>query len=125
MDDVLAVVEAFNRAFAANDVERYFSFVDDGITLFTPSNPYRVEGIEDDREEFEWSLETGRSRVGLWQGMQPHVQRFGDVAVVSSFVRGAFGPAGDETLAYWKITDVLVKRPEGWKVVHIHVSGTR
>lgn len=121
-EEVLAVVRAFNDAFAANDPDRYFSFVDPEIVVLTPSNPYRVEGLQDDREEFEWGLRTGRSRVGYFQELQPLVRVHGDVAVVTYYSRGSYGPG--ETVAYLKETDVLVRRADGWKIVHIHVSST-
>lgn len=123
--EVLEVIEAFNRAFADNDPDRYFSYIDGNITVLTPPNPYRVEGVPDDREEFEWGIRTGKSRVGYFQEMQPRVQLYGDVAVVTYFSRGSYGPEGDEVVAYLKETDVLVRREEGWKIVHIHVSATR
>lgn len=120
---VWAVVEAFNRAFAANDPERYFAFVDEAITVLTPGNPYRVEGVADDREEFELGLRDGYSRVAYFQEMQPHVQVHGDTAVATYFSRGRYGPEGAARTAYYKETDVLVRRAAGWKIVHIHVSG--
>ncbi|MGH7542973.1 MAG: YybH family protein [Gemmatimonadota bacterium] len=120
--EVLDVIETWNQAFAANDPDRYFTFIDEDITVLTPSNPYRVEGIPDDREEFEWGIRTGRSRVGYFQEMQRHLQRYGDVAVVTYFSRGSYGPDGKEVVAYLKETDVLVRREDGWKIVHIHVS---
>ena len=119
---VLQVIEEFNRAFAANDPERYFSYIDEQITVITPSNPYRVEGIRDDREEFEYGIRSGAARVGYFQEMQPKVQLLGETAVVTYFSRGSYGPEG-KTL-YFKETDVLVKREGKWKVVHIHVSAT-
>lgn len=122
--EILQVIEAFNRAFADNDPDRYFTFIDEDITVLTPSNPYRVEGIPDDREEFEWGIRTGRSRVGYFQELQPHVQRYGDVAVVTYFSRGSYGPEGEAVVAYLKETDVLVRREGTWKIVHIHVSTT-
>lgn len=121
-DEVLDVVRAFNDAFAANDPDRYFAFVDREIVVLTPSNPYRVEGITDDREEFEWGLRTRRNRVGYFQELQPSVRVFGDVAVVTYYSRGSYGP--EESVAYLKETDVLVRRAGEWKVVHIHVSDT-
>lgn len=122
--EILDVIEAFNTAFADNDPDRYFTFIDEDITVLTPSNPYRVEGIPDDREEFEWGIRTGKSRVGYFQELQPHVQLYGDTAVVTYFSRGSYGPEGGETVAYLKETDVLVRREDGWKIVHIHVSAT-
>lgn len=120
--EVLSTIEQFNRAFANNDPDTYFTFIDDDITVLTPSNPYRVEGIADDREEFEFSLKTGRGKIGYFQEMQPRVQIFGKTAVVSYFSRGSYGP--ENTVLYLKETDVLVKQSGRWKIVHIHVSAT-
>ena len=123
--EVWQVVQDFNTAFASNDPDKYFSYVDDDITVITPANPYRVEGVIDDREEFEYSLRKGNARVGYWQAMQPKVQLYGETAVVTFFARGSFGPEGQAQTVYWKITDVLVKKNKQWKVVHIHVSATQ
>jgi ketosteroid isomerase-like protein len=120
--EVWAVVEAFNRAFAANDPARYFDFVAEEITVLTPGNPYRVEGRADDREEFELGLRAGYSRVEYFQEMQPRVQVYGDTAVATYFSRGRYGPEGAARAAYYKETDVLVRRAAGWKIVHVHVS---
>ncbi len=120
--EVFETVRAFNRAFAANDPETYFTFVDDGITLLLPSCPYRVDGKADDREEFEFGLGRGWTRVGYFQEMQPKVQLHGDVAVVTYFSRGSYGEGANEKVRCYKETDIWVKRPDGWKVVHIHLS---
>ena len=116
------VVEDFNRAFAANDIEAYFRFVDDGISVLTPGNPYRVEGLNADREEFEFSLRAGSGRVGYFQEMQPSVTVHGDVAVATYFSRGSYGP--ENRTAYYKETDVLIKKGGTWKIIHIHVSSS-
>lgn len=121
--EVLEVIEKFNQAFANNNPDTYFTFIDDEITIITPSNPYRVEGIKDDREEFEYSLKTGRGRVGYFQEMQPKVQLFGNVVIVTYFSRGSYGP--ENKVFYLKETDVLVKKAGKWKIVHIHVSATK
>jgi ketosteroid isomerase-like protein len=119
---VLQVIKDFNRAFKNNDPEKYFTFIDDHITVITPSNPYRVEGIKDDREEFEYGIRSGSARVGYFQEMQPKVQLYGDVAVVTYFSRGSYGPEGQAKTLYFKETDVLVRKAGSWKIVHIHVS---
>ena len=122
VEEVLRVVRAFNDAFEANDADRYFDFIDEDIVVLTPANPYRVEGLEHDRAEFEWGLETGRTRIGYFQELQPLVRVHGKVAVVTYYSRGSYGP--DEAVAYLKETDVLVRREDGWKITHIHVSAT-
>lgn len=120
--EVWQAVEAFNQAFAANDPDRYFEWIDDEIVVLVPGSPYRVEGLPDDREEFEFGLREGYSRVGYFQELQPRVQIFGNVAVATYYSRGSYGPQGQARTLYLKETDVLVKRDERWKVVHIHVS---
>jgi len=122
--EVWRVVEAFNRAFAQNDAESYFRFVGEEITVLTPSNPYRVEGLTADRSEFEAGLRSGVTRVHFFQELQPKVQVYGDVSVVTYFSRGSYGPEGAARTAYFKETDVLVRRAGSWQVVHVHVSET-
>jgi ketosteroid isomerase-like protein len=122
--EVLEVVREWNRAFARNDVDTYFSYIDAGVTVITPSSPYRVEGIGDDRAIFERDLKSGRGRVGFFREMQPLVQRFGDLAVVTYYSRGDYGPESADRTLHYKETDVLLKREGRWRIVHIHVSAT-
>jgi ketosteroid isomerase-like protein len=111
--EVWQVITAFNRAFAANDPDTYFTFIDEDVVVLTPSNPYRVEGLAADREEFEIGLREGYSRVTYFQEMQSRINVYGDTAIVTYFSRGRYGPEGSATAAYLKETDVLVKRPDG------------
>jgi ketosteroid isomerase-like protein len=120
--EVLETIQNWNKAFAANDSETYFQFIHDEITLFLPSSPYRVEGKQDDREEFEYSLKKGWTRVGYFQEMQPRVQIFGNTAIVTYHNRGTYGEGDNEKTANLKETDVLVREGGNWKVIHIHVS---
>ena len=122
--DVWQVVEAFNRAFVAGDVEGYFAFIDEEITVLTPTNPYRVEGREDDREEFAWGLRAGTGRVSYFQELQPLVRVSGDMALVTYYSRGSYGSEGAQKTLYLKETDVLIRRQDGWKILHIHVSAS-
>lgn len=118
----LATVREFNRAFAANDPARYFEFIDEGLTLFTPSSPCRVDGRAADREEFEFSLRTGATRVNFFQELGPSVQVCGDTAIVTYVSRGSYGDGERTGLRYLKETDVLAFRDDRWRIVHIHVS---
>src|SRR4029077_1659304 len=110
------VIDAFNRAFAANDPDQYFTFVDPDITVLTPGNPYRVEGIAADRAEFEFGIREGITRVGYFQEMQPLIRVYGDTAVVTYFSRGRYGIGDKARTAYLKETDVLIRRDTGWKI---------
>lgn len=122
--EVWDVVTAFNQAFATNAAERYFALMDDDLSVLTPGNPYRVDGVPPDREGFEHGLRTGDGLVGYFQALQPRVRVYGEVAVVTYHSRGRYGPEGRSRVAYLKETDVLVKRAGAWKIAHIHVSAT-
>ena len=122
--EVLETIKKWNNAFAANDPGTYFQFIHDEITLFLPATPFRVEGKQDDREEFEYSLKKGWTRVGYFQELQPKVQIIGNTAIVTYHNRGTYGEGDNEKTVNLKETDVLVNENGNWKVIHIHVSGT-
>ena len=72
--EVLEVVRGWNDAFASNDPATYFTYIHDDLTLFIPSSPYRIDGKQDDKDEFEWSLNKSRTKVHFFQELQPTVQ---------------------------------------------------
>ena len=123
--EVLKTIKEWNNAFAANDPTTYFQFIHDDITLFIPSNPYRIEGKYDDREEFEYSLKKGWTKVGYFQELQVKIQVIGNTAIVTYYNRGTYGEGSSEKTLYLKETDVLVKENGRWKVIHIHVSDSK
>ncbi len=116
-----AVVTAWNDAFEANDAEKYFSYIAPDIVVLTPGSPYRVQFKDPDRREVEFGVKEGYARVRFFQELDPIVDVYGDVAVVTYYSRG-FWSSSDAPMAYLKETDVLVKRNGKWQVVHIHVS---
>ncbi len=118
---VWETIETWNRAFSENDPDTYFTFIADEITLLLPSSPYRVEGKPDDMEEFRFFLNRGATRVGFFQELQPQVTVIGEMAFVCYYSRGFYGePEGQ--MATFKETDILKRTPEGWKIIHIHLS---
>lgn len=121
-EQIWEVVSKFNQAFAENDTDEYFSHLDDEVIVIIPSNPYRLEGVEADREGFVYYLKNGAARVGYFQALQPHIRLSGNTAVVTYHSRGAYGPEGGEHTRYLKETDVLEKQGGGWKIIHIHIS---
>jgi ketosteroid isomerase-like protein len=120
--EVLKTIKEWNNTFSANNPDAYFEFIHDEITLFLPGSPYRVDGKHDDREEFEYSLKKGWTRVGFFQEMQPKIQLIGNIAIVTYHNRGTYGEGDKEKTINLKETDVLVKEDGKWKVIHIHVS---
>jgi ketosteroid isomerase-like protein len=121
--EVLKVITAFNKAFANNNVDEYFEFIHDDLTLFIAASPYRIDGKKVDKEEFVWSLKKERTKVSFFQELQAKVQILSPTsALVTYHNRGAYGPDEKEQIAYLKESDVLVLENEKWKIIHIHVS---
>ena len=120
--EVLAVIKIWNDAFAKNDLEKYFSYIHDSLTLFVPSSPYRIDGKIDDKEEFTYSLDKGWTRVGYFHELQPKVRIYGNTAIVTYHSRGTYGTDDSEKEGYLKETDILIKENNQWKIMHIHVS---
>jgi ketosteroid isomerase-like protein len=120
--EVWTIVRRWNKAFAANEVNEYFNYLHDDATVIVPSNPYRIDSKERDREEFVWSLSKGLTNVQFFQEIQPKVQIFGSTAIVTYYSRGVYG--NQQTMVYLKETDILIKEGSKWKIIHIHVSRT-
>lgn len=119
-EEVLNTITEWNNHFARNDPEEYFKFLNKDITLFIGSSPYRIDGLEKDREEFEYSLKQGWTSVGYFQMLQINIQVYGGTAVATYHTRGSYGK--EPKIVFFKETNVLVKENGGWKIVHIHVS---
>ncbi len=116
-----AVVTAWNDAFEANDAEAYFSYVAPEIVVLTPGSPYRVQFKDPDRRELEFGVKEGYAKVRFFQELDPIVDVYGDVAVITYYSRGFWSSTATQ-MAYLKETNVLVKRNGKWEIVHIHVS---
>ena len=116
-----AVVTAWNDAFEANDAETYFSYVAPEIVVLTPGSPYRVQFKDPDRRELEFGIKEGYAKVRFFQELDPIVDVYGDVAVITYYSRGFWSSTAAQ-MAYLKETNVLVKRNGEWQIVHIHVS---
>lgn len=120
--EVWETVQQWNDAFEANDVDKYFEFLHDDVQLFIPSSPYRIEGKEVDKKEFVWSLSKEKTRVSLFQELQPIIRVSGNMAWVTYHNRGVYGTAGEEQMIYLKETNILLRENDSWKIIHIHVS---
>lgn len=120
--EVWRTVEAWNDAFEANNAAAFFDHMTPDVSLLTPSNPYRVEGIADDRQEYEFGLKNGYAEVSLFQEFQPLVEVVGDMAYVTYYNRGWYGQGDRASMVYLKETDVLVRDGDRWKIAHVHVS---
>lgn len=118
------VMDAENRitaAYLAKNIDGFFQDSDPGMTAFHASNPYRV----DDRKQISDALKTffkDSTCTGLYK-LQPHIQIYGDTAIVTyHFVETGDAEKGKLYAYDGKQTDVFIKRNGKWTLVHFHSS---
>jgi uncharacterized protein (TIGR02246 family) len=119
--EVTEVAEAFNTAYATNDLETYYGFyTEDAVLYFSGDRPM----VSDYREDWTASFEAG-ARVEKYEASDVHIRLLasGDAAVVTSFVedrtRAENGQLSTERAFE---TDIWEKIDGEWKVVGVHYS---
>jgi ketosteroid isomerase-like protein len=124
-DDVEHVIEAFLIPFSNRDIPAFIEFFADDATMFLPSSATgaptgRIQG----RPNIARAFEALYKRVGVpprgsatIRPLDLHVQRLGDVAVVS-FHLGTESARGRRTF-------VLRHMGSTWKIAHLHASDFR
>jgi ketosteroid isomerase-like protein len=119
--EVRKTLSDFIQAFDNLDWERFRNFFAEDAKVFYPREfPRRADG----RPEFETNFQkvferirAGRSK-GPYQDIQPRdleIQIVGDVAIATFHLDDRTGLLNRRTL-------VLQKRPDGWKIIHLHAS---
>jgi 1-carboxybiuret hydrolase subunit AtzH-like protein len=109
--EVSAAFEAYEHALVSNDV--------DGILGFFAPRALRY-GIADQQTGIEEQAEWRRAQGGLPPGRRlkdTEIQAYG---VSTAIVTTLFGYPGRDVLG--RQSQTWVRLPEGWRIVHAHVS---
>lgn len=114
IDEVTAAFEAYERALVANDIDAVLSFFAPGAIRF---------GIADQQDGLE---EQARWRHA--QGPLPPGRRLKDTTIrpygmSTVIVTTLFGYPGTDVLG--RQSQTWVRLPQGWRIVHAHVSEPR
>jgi len=119
--EVRAAVEAFNDAYASNDVEGYFSHYTDDAKLYFYGERHKVAAYHE-----EWSAMVDAG--GAVEKNDPSdviVQVLpGDAAAVASYFvdYASRSPEGERTVAMGFESEVWQKINGEWKIVSLHYS---
>jgi ketosteroid isomerase-like protein len=119
-EEIRCVIATIYASFAAGDVRGIDSCLDDAATIWDVFTPELIVGRAQ-RDEFharDQAQMRARGRLHLDVG-PAMVDVRGDVAWARYVVNFRYEPPG-ETCGQVRVTDVLVLRPEGWRVVHHH-----
>lgn len=119
--DLLDIESRMTSAYLNKDMAAFFQSVDEELSAFHASNPYRL----DDRKTVEDGLKTFykySTATGLYK-VQPRVQIVGDAAVVTYHFIETGEAEGGKLYAYeGKQTDVFVRKNGRWTLIHFHSS---
>ena len=128
-DNTAKVIIAAERAaldrWGNGDPQGYLDLYADDVTYFDPIQGKRLDGHKA-LEEMAAPLK-GKIKVSRYDFIDPRVQRYGDVAILSyrlvSYVKK---PDGSEfAAAKWNSTQVFRRMNGAWKSVHVHWSFTQ
>jgi ketosteroid isomerase-like protein len=120
--DLRAAIEGFDRAYANNDVEKYFSFYADDATVYFGGARQDIAAYH---EMWTALMEAGGGvELNEMSDLQVQVMPSGDVAIATSFIDNRTR-AADGTKATSKAfeTDVWQKIDGQWKIISLHHSG--
>jgi ketosteroid isomerase-like protein len=120
-DDIRQVEKDFNAAYAKNDLPKYFSYYAEDFRGMFPDGP---TSLADYRKEWSAAVAAGNVIVDFtYSDMQVNVSPSGDAAVASYRATARMKYVGKDPVdEKYLETDVLFKRPDGWKVVEVHYS---
>lgn len=119
--EVIEMAEAFNTAYATNDIEAYFDMYADDAEVF-------FYGARQDMGAYheEWSAMAeagGGVEMNEMSDLKIQVMPCGDVAIATSFVDNRTrSPDGEVTTVKAFETDVWQKIDGEWKVINLHYS---
>jgi ketosteroid isomerase-like protein len=110
--DLHAAIKAFDRAYATNDVEKYFSLYADDATVFV--SDARVDMAAYHKMWTELMAAGGGVELNEMSDLQVRVLPGGNVAIATSFIDNRTSRAFE--------TDVWQKIDGKWKIISLHYS---
>ena len=120
--EVIAITKAQWAAQIENDVSAALKDVADDYTEFNPDTPIRLDGKALNTRIAE-AVALDSSRLVLAEMTNPHVQVYGNVAILSYNFVGMVKNSDDEVNSFFaKSTRVYVKEGGDWKLVHANFA---
>jgi ketosteroid isomerase-like protein len=119
-EEIRLLIGTMYSAFSAGDVRGIESCLDDDVTIWDVFTPELIVG-KDERDAFHARDRAQmRARGPLHLDVGPAmIDVRGDVAWARYVVNFRYEPPG-ETSGRVRVTDVLVRCSDGWRIVHHH-----
>ena len=122
MHDVITLERGALDRWGKGDPGGYFEIMSSEITYFDPVQDKRVDGGDALRAMLEPF--TGQIRVDRYDMIDPHVQEYGDAALLTfNLISYRTQPNGIEAaIASWNASEMYARVDGKWRLVHSHWS---
>ena len=125
MREIESLFETYKNAVFQKDVEAYASIYDRQVLIFDMWEDWSSEGLPAWRQMAQdWFSNLGTDRVVVtFEDIR--IQHYGELASATAFIKFAAISEKDEELRYLqnRLTWVLQKKENTWKIIHQHTSG--
>jgi ketosteroid isomerase-like protein len=119
--DISQLETDFNAAYAANDLDKYFSYYSDDAILWFPEGRTDIPSYKKEWTDFIKS--GGKILAGTLSDLHIRFSTQGDSAI-ASYLLHLKTQATDKKVTdeVYQETDVWFKAGGGWKITHVHYS---
>lgn len=129
-EELLQVLDRNLRSIWAGDLETYRATTAEEVTFYEwYISTQRIDGVDFHLRETaaNWRAAEDRRSSGRryeieHEVLQPKVQRYGDVAIVTYTLLMRYTTSDGVRHTEHNETRVFHRKPEGWKLVHCHKS---
>lgn len=119
--EIAALEQAFNEAYVANDLPKYFAYYADDFTAMLPEGRTDLKAYHKDWSEFIGA--GNRLTVNKLSDLVVRGSPGGDEATASYLVEVHTKlKSGKVTVEHFQETDIWLKRNGAWKVAYMHYS---
>jgi len=125
MDEIESLFETYKNAVFQKDVDAYIAIYDEQVLIFDMWEDWSSEGFAAWKQMTQdWFSNLGSDRVVVtFEDIR--IQQHGESASATAFIKFAAISENGEELRYLqnRLTWVLQKKENTWKIVHQHTSG--
>jgi ketosteroid isomerase-like protein len=119
--EIRDLTHAVNTAYAANDLDKYFSYYADDLTQWWPSGRVSLASYRESWTTFVKS--GGRVEAAAVSDLEVQINPSGDTAIATYKLKvRTRSPKGEVREEENQETDVWFRRNGQWQIVHLHYS---
>jgi ketosteroid isomerase-like protein len=125
MEAIESLFGTYKNSVFQKDVETFVSIFDEKVRIFDMWQRWSYDGLSDWREMVENWFDSLAENKDIVEFNDIQIQSTGEMSVATAFVKFTAVSEKGEELRYLenRITWVVQKKKNGWKIIHQHTSG--